>query len=240
MTKKPETTHPLSRLLDEFRRAAADDLEAAEADRSRVAAARARIEELQGDGARRKKTLLAVQEDFARGDATAKSLEDALAAVERHERLVASARQGFEAVRKSTGSAEAALDRKRADFTERAGPLFREALESKLAGLAHELRAAVEDFLRPVSDTDEGLARALTAELPGMGAVVGRVESALRDAEAAAQRSGPRQFAPGPDGQELPVQERSAADVLREAAERRTDATGRRAPVGIEAKEIMQ
>jgi len=240
MPKNTTTTHPLARLVDEYARASAEDRKAAEADKQRVAAARARIDELQRDGEARKKRRIELSRAYAEGNATAAELEKALAAEQRHADTLRAAREGLHAVEKAGSGAEARLERKRADAVERMAPMYREAVESKLAALTDELRAETERFLAPVEAADPALARALAQTLPGLGGVAARVESALAAAEAAAQRSGPRQFSPGEHGEELPVQERSPADVLREVAERRTDVTGRRAPVGIVAGRTMQ
>jgi len=239
-TRKTESDHPLARLADEFRRAASSDLEAARADRERASAARARVQELVEDGRRREKARREAQEAYAAGTGSLEDLEAALRSEREHEDLVRCAREGAEQVAKAGSGAAARLERARCDFVERAGPLFREAVESKLDELAAELRSFAESFLAPAEQTDPALARALAQTLPGLGGVAARVESALAAAEAAAQRSGPRQFSPGEHGEELPVQERSPADVLREVAERRTDVTGRRAPVGIVAGRTMQ
>jgi len=244
MPKNPDSTHPLSRLLDEFRRAASSDLQAALADRSRVAAARARVQELVEDGRRREKARREAQEAYAAGTGELADLESALRAERDHEELVRCAREGAEQVSRTGSGAEARLERARRDFVERAAPMYREALESKLAELADTLRGDVEDFLRPVEEADEPLARALAQTLPGMAAVVGRVESALRDAEGAdARRSGPREYHPGGDGAEEPLRDRpSPAEVLQRAAEERgrVDASSAGRPVGVTAGRIMQ
>jgi len=242
MPKNPESAHPLARSIDEFRRAASSDLQAAEADRQRASAARDRVQELVADGKRRKRERIETQERFAAGEATAEDLEAALAAEERHEALCRAAREGAEQFSRTGSGAAARLERLRADAVERMAPMYREHLEARLPELADTLRGDVERYLAPVEAVDPALARALAQTLPGMAAVVGRVESALRDAEAAdARRQGARQYHPV-DGREDPVPPApSAADVLRQAAERRgrVDASSAGRPVGVEAGRLM-
>jgi len=238
-----KSDHPLARLLSEFERAASSDLQAARSDRERASAARKRIADLEADGKIRKTRRIELSKAYAEGQATAAELEEALASEQRHADTLRAAREGLNAVVKSDSGASARLERKRADAVERMAPAYREHLEARLADLAATLRADTERFLAPVQEADEALARALAQTLPGVAGLAGRVESALRDAEAAdARRSGPREYHPV-DGREEPVPPApSAADILRQAAERRgrVDATSAGRPPGVEAGRIMQ
>jgi len=243
-TQKPESDHPVARLLSEYEKATRDDLAAAESDRARVAAARERITALEADGEARKKRRIELSKAYAEGQATAAELEEGLAAEQRHADTLRAAREGLNAVVKSDSGASARLEAKRRDATARMAPRLREHVTSRLAAMADEVRELASGFLEPVAQVDEGLARELERALPSLHLVSERVRRAVEDVEIqeSARRSGPRQFTPGPDGQELPVQERSAADVLREAAERRgrTDATSAGRPVGVVAGRVMQ